>query len=88
MCAEFSAKIFAKVCFVGEFEHIQRALNEAFDIRDNDQHILIAAVLRNEGRVPEGVREQLSGRFHPDAFGFVEKLACERRDRDRGGQFV
>ncbi|CAH1748155.1 protein of unknown function [Thauera humireducens] len=88
MCAEFSAKIFAKVCFVGEFEHIQRALNEAFDIRDNDQHILIAAVLRNEGRVPEGVREQLSGRFHPDAFGFVEKLACERRDRDRVGQFV
>lgn len=88
VCAEFSAKIFAKVCFVGEFEHIQRALNEAFDIRDNDQHILIAAVLRNEGRVPEAVREQLSGRFHPDAFGFVEKLACERRDRDRGGQFV
>ena len=78
MCAELAMKIFAKVCFVGEFERIQRALNEAFDVRNSDQHALIAAVLRNEGRVPEDVRARLSGRFLPDAFEFVESLARQR----------
>ncbi len=79
MCAELAMKIFAKVCFVGEFERIQHALNEAFDVRNNDQHILISAVLRSNGKVPTDVRERLSGHFHPDVFGFVEDLASQGR---------
>lgn len=61
--------------FLASFDRISKAVNDEFDIRGNDLHLLIVSALQNGGRVSNNRRKKLVGRVPEEAFDFVERLA-------------
>lgn len=61
--------------FLANFDRISKAVNDEFDIRGNDLHLLIVSALQNEGRVSNNRRKKLAPRVPEEAFDFVERLA-------------
>ena len=61
--------------FLANFDRISKAVNNEFDIRGNDLHLLIVSALQNEGRVSNNRRKKLAPRVPEEAFDFVERLA-------------
>lgn len=62
--------------FLAKFDKINKALNDEYDIRENDRHLLILSALQNGGRISNHRRKQLANRVQPEAFEFVETLAA------------
>lgn len=60
--------------FLARFDRISNAVNEAFDLRSNDRHLLIVSALQNQGRISRNRRKQLAERVPADVFVFVEAL--------------
>ena len=61
--------------FLASFDRIASALNEAFDVRSNDQHVLVISALQNGGRVSSNRRKKLADRVPEEVFEFIERLA-------------
>jgi hypothetical protein len=61
--------------FLARFDRIASALNDEFDVRSNDQHLLIIAALQNGGKISNNRRKKLVDRVPEDVFDFVERLA-------------
>lgn len=61
--------------FLARFDRIASILNNEFDIRSNDQHLLIISALQNGGRISNNRRKKLANRVPDDVFDFVERLA-------------
>lgn len=61
--------------FLARFDRIASALNDEFDVRSNDQHLLIITALQNNGRISNNRRKKLVDRVPEDVFDFVERLA-------------
>lgn len=60
--------------FLASFDRISRAVNEEFDLRSNDQHLLIASALQNGGAISKNRRKQLVERVPAGTFEFIEAL--------------
>ncbi|MBD5803192.1 Fic family protein [Aromatoleum evansii] len=60
--------------FLASFDRISRAVNEEFDLRSNDQHLLIGWALQNGGAISKKRRKQLIERVPAEAFEFIEAL--------------
>ncbi|WP_407281062.1 Fic family protein [Aromatoleum evansii] len=60
--------------FLASFDRISRAVNEEFDLRSNDQHLLIASALHNGGAISKKRRKQLIERVPAEAFELIEAL--------------
>jgi len=63
--------------FLARFDRIASALNDEFDVRSNDQHLLIISALQNGGKISNNRRKKLADRVPDAAFDFVERLAKE-----------
>ena len=63
--------------FLARFDRIAIALNDAFDVRSNDQHLLIVSALQNGGKVSNNRRKKLADRVPEEVFEFVERLAMK-----------
>lgn len=61
--------------FLARFDRVASALNDEFDIRSNDQHLLIISALQNGGRISNNRRKKLADRVSEEVFDFVERLA-------------
>jgi len=61
--------------FLARFDRISSALNDEFDVRSNDQHLLIISALQNGGKISNNRRKKLADRVPDEAFDFVERLA-------------
>ena len=61
--------------FLARFDRIASALNDEFDVRSNDQHLLIISALQNGGRISNNRRKKLANRVPDEVFDFVEHLA-------------
>ena len=61
--------------FLARFDRVAGALNDEFDIRSNDQHLLIISALQNGGRISNNRRKKLADRVPEEVFDFVERLA-------------
>lgn len=61
--------------FLARFDRIQKALDDEFDLRGNDQHLLIISALQHGGTISKNRRKQLSERVPEGVFDFVERLA-------------
>jgi len=67
--------------YLARFDRIYRATDAAFDIRNNELHVLIAAALQNNGTISNNRRKRLSGVVPAAAIEFIEALAqAELRD--------
>ncbi|MGI4858788.1 MAG: Fic family protein [Janthinobacterium lividum] len=60
--------------FLARFDRISKALNDEYDVRGNDQHLLIVSALQNGGRVSNNRRRQLAERVPAEVFDFVERI--------------
>lgn len=61
--------------FLASFDRISKAVSEEYDIRGNDQHLLIVAALQNRGKISNNRRKKLANRVPEEIFDFVERLA-------------
>jgi len=61
--------------FLASFDRINKALNEEYDVRGNDQHLLIVSALQNGGEISNNRRKKLAGRVPQEVFDFIEHLA-------------
>lgn len=61
--------------FLARFDRVASVLNDEFDIRSNDQHLLIISALQNGGRISNNRRKKLADRVPGEVFDFVERLA-------------
>lgn len=64
-----------EMVFLARFDRITKALNDEYDIRSNDQYLLVVSALQNGGIISKHRRKQLSARVPTEVFGFVETLA-------------
>ena len=61
--------------FLARFDRIARTLNDEFDVRSNDQQLLIISALQNGGKISNKRRKKLADRVPEQVFDFVERLA-------------
>ena len=61
--------------FLARFDRIASTLNDEFDVRSNDQHLLIISALQNGGKISNNRRKKLADRVPEEVFDFVERLA-------------
>ena len=61
--------------FLARFDRIANAVNDEFDVRSNDQHLLVVSALQNGGRISNNRRKKLADRVPEAVFEFVERLA-------------
>ncbi|MBK5913883.1 Fic family protein [Rhodocyclus purpureus] len=85
-CVEFSFRMAEEALgvdlrreteFLARFDRISKALDDAYDLRSNDRHLLIVSTLQNGGKVSDNRRKQLAARVPEEVFDFVERLARE-----------
>lgn len=85
-CVEFSFRMAEEALgvdlrreteFLARFDRISKALDDAYDLRSNDRHLLIVSTLQNGGKVSNNRRKQLAARVPEEVFDFVERLARE-----------
>lgn len=71
-----------EVEFLAKFDLIRRALDEQFDLRSNDQHLLILSALQNNGIISKHRRKQLAGRVPDEVFAFIESAVLEESEAE------
>lgn len=71
--------------FLASFDRISRAVNDAFDVRGEFQHLLIVSALQNGGIVSKNRRKKLAGQVPDAVFDYVEELAKAELD-ERGAE--
>lgn len=83
-CAEFSYRMAEQALevdlrreteFLAHYDAVFRAVNDRFDIQNNDLVTLVTACLNNGGRVSNRWRKQMELRVPAGAFDFVEETA-------------
>lgn len=70
--------------FLARFDRIQKALDAEFDLRSNDQHLLILSALQHGGMISKNRRKQLAQRVPAGVFDFVEHLARRELEAQSG----
>jgi hypothetical protein len=82
-CVEFSYRMAEQALnidlrretdFLSQFDRISQALNQHYDLRSNDQHLLIISALQNNGIVSKHRRKQLADRVPEGVFDFLEHV--------------
>jgi len=83
-CAEFGYRMAEQALdvelrreaeFLARYDAVVRAVNDRFDIQNNDLTTLILSCLQNEGVVSKHRRKQFANRVPEDAFDFIEQAA-------------
>jgi hypothetical protein len=61
--------------FLAHYDFIVKAVNERFDVRNNDLATLVISCLKNNGIMSKNRRRQFSDRVPGGVFDFLEKTA-------------
>ncbi len=89
-CAEFGYRMAEQALdielrreteFLARYDAVFRAVNDRFDIRNNDLTTLILSCLQNAGVVSKHRRKQFASRVPKGAFDFIERVARETNPR-------
>jgi hypothetical protein len=85
-CAEFGSRMAAqaldvelwrKTEFLARYDAVVRAVNDRFDIQNNDLTTLTLSCLQNDGVLSKHRRRQFADRVPEGAFDFIEQAARE-----------
>lgn len=74
--AERSLDIYLRqeVEYLARFDRIYKLVNDEYDIRNNDLHLLIVSAIQHNGLISKNRRKQLAYQVPAEAFTFIEEI--------------